>query len=159
MTALEDRTVAEQGCPRCGAQPAQPCTRAGTALKHPHADRAGALGARLGAEAQQRASAPAGALAGAPAGAATFTECATCGNQFGHPQAASTCGSATACNRRKAAHTAEAELGLELTVFKSPGLIGQVKAAEARIAEARPEPEDAEDAGDGDEDGEDAGAA
>jgi predicted nucleic acid-binding Zn-ribbon protein len=93
----------------------------------------------------------------APAKGKLYSECKHCGNQFATPQASARCGSPKACDRRKAAHDAERKAGLDLTVFKSPGLLAQVKAAEARTAVA-PEAEDDGEQEDA-EDEEHAGAA
>jgi hypothetical protein len=153
---LEARAVAGQACPTCGAQPGSPCTRTtgkgGAAktveLKHPHVDRAAALGARLGAEAQQRVDAgrqPASQPA--PAGPVKYDHCSGCGLIRQHPWENPVCGSAKACQRRQAVNAAEAELGLELTVWDQRPPAGQkrtghelaraARAAEEAIAQAR----------------------
>jgi hypothetical protein len=151
---LEARTVAEQACPTCGAQPGSPCTRttgkgeaAKTAeLKHPHADRAAALGARLGAEAQQRVDAGQPASRAAP-GPVKHDHCSGCGLIRNTPWENPVCGSEKACQRRQAVNAAEGELGLPLTVWDQRPPEGQkrtghelarvARAAEERVAQAR----------------------
>jgi hypothetical protein len=68
---------------------------------------------------------------------AKFTACKRCGYQYSAPWGQDHCGSEKFCDRRRDINTAERKLHLPVTVWKSPGLMAQMRDASAAVEAAR----------------------
>jgi hypothetical protein len=138
MSEIEQRAIAAQACPQCGAEAGAPCTRItakGTVeLKHLHADRMAAHGKVVGQAATARRAA---AGSGKPDEPAKFTRCKRCGYQYSAPWGQDHCGSEKFCDRRRDINAAERKLHLPVTAWKSPGLMAQMRDAAAKVDAAR----------------------